>query len=78
MAGVVEMGKSHTINKENLFKNRGGNRGGTDRGGPRPPGSLGLASSNCFLSPSFAIGLLFLVWLRDSFSCMWLYAALSL
>ena len=37
MAGVAEMGKSHTINKENLFKNRGGNRGGTDRGGPRPP-----------------------------------------
>ena len=35
----VEMGKSHTINKENLFKNRGGNRGGTDRGGPRPPAS---------------------------------------
>ena len=33
MAGVAEMGKSHTINKENLFKNRGGNRGGTDRGG---------------------------------------------
>ena len=42
MAGVAEMGKSHTINKENLFKNRGGNRGGTDRGGPRPPAHLKL------------------------------------
>ena len=49
MAGVAEMGKSHTINKENLFKNRGGNRGGTDRGGPRPPEPF-LCSTLAFLS----------------------------
>ena len=53
MAGVAEMGKSHTINKENLFKNRGGNRGGTDRGGPRPPAISRLTAQRTIHSATF-------------------------